>query len=66
MNELDKKLYELFSDKTLSEGCKIQIKWEYIFTCIEVIEDTIQMYHPLKLTKTGRRAIQEMQKNALD
>jgi hypothetical protein len=25
MNPLDKKLYELFSDKTLSEGCLVQL-----------------------------------------
>ncbi len=27
MNEIDKKLYELFADKTLSEGCKIYLHW---------------------------------------
>jgi hypothetical protein len=26
MNEIDKKLYLLFSDKTLSEGCMIKLK----------------------------------------
>ena len=41
MNNLDKKLYELFARKELSEGCKIEIienpwDWHYFYAIIEI------------------------------
>jgi hypothetical protein len=30
MTDTDKKLYELFSDKTLSEGCLVELDKQYV------------------------------------
>ena len=60
------KIMEVISDKTISEGCLIQIKWEYIFTIIDIDWDIATCYHPLKIIKTQRRAIEDISISNLD
>lgn len=59
-------IIKAFGSKQLSEGCLIQIKWEYYFTIIDIEWDVATCYHPLKCTKDKKRSIIDIEISKLD